>query len=195
MTKSKYYNHPSAVIDKGASIGAETKIWHFSHISSGAKIGKGVSIGQNVYIANNVVIGDGCKIQNNVSIYDNVFLEDEVFCGPSMVFTNVYNPRSAVERKNEYRDTIIKKGATLGANCTIICGNTIGSYSFVGAGACINSNVDDFALMVGVPAKQIGWMSKNGNRLEFSQNNSIAICPESNEKYVIENNILSLITE
>ena len=113
MSKSKYYNHPSAVIDKGASIGAETKIWHFSHISSGAKIGKGVSIGQNVYIANNVVIGDGCKIQNNVSIYDNVFLEDEVFCGPSMVFTNVYNPRSAVERKNEYRDTIIKKGATL----------------------------------------------------------------------------------
>ena len=147
-------------------IGEGSRVWHFVHVSSGAIIGKHVSLGQNVYVGNNVTIGDNYKIQNNVSVYDNVYLENDVFCGPSMVFTNVYNPRSAVDRKSEYRDTFVK-GATLGANCTIVCGHTVGEFAFVGAGALVNKDIPDFALVVGVPCKQIGWMSKYGEQLNL----------------------------
>lgn len=157
--------HPTAVVDEGAQIGSGSRIWHFSHICSGARIGKGVSLGQNVFVGNKVSIGDNCKIQNNVSVYDNVILGDGVFCGPSVVFTNVYNPRALIERKNEYRDTIVGKGASLGANCTIVCGVEIGEFAFVGAGALVNKNVKPYALMVGVPARQIGWMSQFGDRI------------------------------
>ncbi len=160
-----YTVHPSAIVDDGAQIGEGSRVWHFAHVCGGAKIGKGVSLGQNVFVGNKVVIGDKCKIQNNVSVYDNVTLEEGVFCGPSMVFTNVYNPRSLIERKNEYRDTLVKKGATLGANCTIVCGTTVGEYAFVGAGAVVNKDVKPYALMVGVPAKQIGWMSEYGEQI------------------------------
>ncbi|WP_373707026.1 acyltransferase, partial [Neisseria dentiae] len=153
-----YTVHPSAIVDEGAKIGAGSRIWHFVHICGGAEIGENCSFGQNVFVGNRVKIGDNCKIQNNVSVYDNVYLEEGVFCGPSMVFTNVYNPRSLIERKSEYRDTLVKKGATLGANCTIVCGVTIGRFAFVGAGAVVNKDVPDYALMVGVPARQIGWM-------------------------------------
>ncbi len=159
--------HPTAVIDEGAEIGVNTSIWHWVHISSGAKIGERCSFGQNVFVGNKVVIGNNVKIQNNVSIYDNICLEDDVFCGPSMVFTNVYNPRSAVSRKSEYRDTVVKKGATLGANCTIVCGVTIGNYAFIGAGSVVNRDVPNYALMVGVPARQIGWMSQYGEKLDL----------------------------
>lgn len=162
-----YTVHPSAIVDDGANIGEGSRVWHFVHVCGGAKIGMGVSLGQNVFVGNKVTIGDNCKIQNNVSVYDNVHLEDGVFCGPSMVFTNVYNPRSLIERKNEYRDTLVKKGATLGANCTIVCGVTIGEYAFVGAGAVVNKDVPAYALMVGVPAKQIGWMSEFGEQLDL----------------------------
>lgn len=160
-----YYKHGSAIVDDGAQIGEGSRVWHFAHVCGGAKIGKGVSLGQNVFVGNKVTIGDQCKIQNNVSVYDNVHLEEGVFCGPSMVFTNVYNPRSLIERKDQYRDTLVKKGATLGANCTIVCGVTIGEYAFVGAGAVVNKDVPAYALMVGVPAKQIGWMSEFGEQL------------------------------
>jgi len=159
--------HPTAIVDPGATIGEDCRIWHWVHISGGAVIGKRCSFGQNVYVGNKVVIGDNCKIQNNVSIYDAVTLEDDVFCGPSMVFTNVYNPRSAVVRKDEYRPTLVKKGATLGANCTIVCGTTIGEFAFVGAGAVVNRDVKPYALMAGVPARQIGWMSEHGERLDL----------------------------
>lgn len=159
--------HQTAIVDDGAQIGEGSRVWHFVHVCGGARIGKNVSMGQNVFIGNKVTIGDNCKIQNNVSVYDNVHLEEGVFCGPSMVFTNVYNPRSLIERKDEYRDTLVKKGATLGANCTIVCGVTIGAYSFVGAGAVINKDVPDYALMVGVPGKQIGWMSEFGEQLDL----------------------------
>ncbi|KPA96681.1 MULTISPECIES: acyltransferase [Pseudomonas] len=162
-----YQVHPSAIVDEGAQIGDGSRIWHFVHVCGGARIGKGVSLGQNVFVGNKVIIGDNCKIQNNVSVYDNVILEEGVFCGPSMVFTNVYNPRSLIERKNEYRDTLVRKGATLGANCTIVCGVTIGEYAFVGAGAVINRDVPAYALMVGVPARQVGWMSEFGERLDL----------------------------
>jgi len=162
-----YQVHPSAIVDDGAEIGAGSRVWHFVHVCGGARVGKNVSMGQNVFIGNKVTIGDNCKIQNNVSVYDNVHLEEGVFCGPSMVFTNVYNPRSLIERKDEYRDTQVKKGATLGANCTIVCGVTIGAYSFVGAGAVINKDVPDYALVVGVPGKQIGWMSEFGEQLDL----------------------------
>jgi len=162
-----FYQHESAIVDDGAQIGKESRVWHFVQICGGAKIGQGVSLGQNVFVGNKVVIGDHCKIQNNVSVYDNVTLEEGVFCGPSMVFTNVYNPRSLIERKDEYRNTLVKKGATLGANCTIVCGVTIGEYSFVGAGAVVNKDVPAYALMVGVPAKQIGWMSEFGEQLDL----------------------------
>jgi UDP-2-acetamido-3-amino-2,3-dideoxy-glucuronate N-acetyltransferase len=165
-----YTIHPSAIVDEGAQIGDGSRVWHWAHICGGAKIGEHCSMGQNVFVGNKVVIGDNVKVQNNVSIYDNVTLEDDVFCGPSMVFTNVYNPRSAVSRKDEYRDTLVKRGATLGANCTIICGITIGKYAFIGAGAVVNRDVSDYALMVGVPAKQIGWMSEHGERLELPLN-------------------------
>lgn len=162
-----YYVHESAIVDDGAKIGANSRVWHFVHVCGGAKIGEGVSLGQNVFVGNRVTIGNKCKVQNNVSVYDNVHLEAEVFCGPSMVFTNVYNPRSGVERKDEYRDTLIKRGATLGANSTIVCGVTVGEYAFVGAGAVINKDVMPYALMVGVPAKQIGWMSEFGEQLDL----------------------------
>ncbi len=183
-----YKAHETAIIDNGAVIGEDTSIWHWVHISSGARIGEGCSLGQNVYVASNVVIGNNVKIQNNVSVYDNVTLEDDVFCGPSMVFTNVYNPRSAVTRKHEYRDTVVKRGATLGANCTIVCGVTIGEYAFIGAGAVVNENVPAYALMVGVPARQIGWMSRFGERLEFNQEGSStlrAVCKRTGQVYVM----------
>ena len=162
-----YWYHGSAIIDNGATLGEGTKVWHFSHVCSGALIGERCSLGQNVFVGHRVVIGNRCKIQNNVSIYDNVTLEDDVFCGPSMVFTNVYNPRAAIVRKEEYRSTLIRKGATLGANCTVVCGVTIGRYAFIGAGAVVNKYVPDYALMVGVPTRQIGWMSEYGEQLDL----------------------------
>ena len=167
MAALSYRQHESAIIDNGATLGEGTKVWHFSHVCSGAVIGERCSLGQNVFVGNRVVVGNRCKIQNNVSIYDNVTLEDDVFCGPSMVFTNVYNPRAAIIRKEEYRSTLIRQGATLGANCTVVCGVTIGRYAFVGAGAVINKDVPDYALMVGVPARQIGWMSEYGEQLDL----------------------------
>jgi UDP-2-acetamido-3-amino-2,3-dideoxy-glucuronate N-acetyltransferase len=180
--------HPSAIVDEGAQIGEGSRVWHFAHVCGGARIGKGVSLGQNVFVGNKVNIGDHCKIQNNVSVYDNVTLEEGVFCGPSMVFTNVYNPRSLIERKNEYRDTLVKKGATLGANCTIVCGTTIGEYAFIGAGAVINKDVPAYALMVGVPAKQIGWMSQYGEQLDLPlQGNGQATCPVTGTRYILQN--------
>ena len=185
MTKSiRWWKHESAIVDEGATIGEGTKIWHFSHICSGAVIGNACSLGQNVFVGNQVVIGNNCKIQNNVSVYDNVTLEDDVFCGPSMVFTNVYNPRSAVSRKNEYRDTLVGQGATLGANCTIVCGVTIGRYAFIGAGAVVNKDVPDYALMVGVPARQIGWMSEYGEQLDLPlSGHEEAQCPYTHQRY------------
>ncbi len=166
MTET-FFRHESAIIDDGAQIGAGSRIWHFSHVCSGATIGQGVSLGQNVFVGNNVKIGDFCKIQNNVSVYDNVILEEGVFCGPSMVFTNVSNPRALVERKDQFRDTLVKRGATLGANSTIVCGVTVGEFAFIGAGAVITRNVPDFALFAGVPARQIGWMSAHGEKLDL----------------------------
>lgn len=181
-----YYKHDSAIVDEGAQIGDESRVWHFVHVCGGATIGKGVSLGQNVFVGNKVTIGDQCKIQNNVSVYDNVHLEEGVFCGPSMVFTNVYNPRSLIERKDQYRDTLVKKGATLGANCTIVCGVTIGEYAFVGAGAVVNKDVPAYALMVGVPAKQKGWMSEFGEQLDLPlQGNAEVICPHTGAKYCL----------
>jgi UDP-2-acetamido-3-amino-2,3-dideoxy-glucuronate N-acetyltransferase len=195
MTKIDYYKHETAIIDEGAQIGKDSRIWHWVHVCGGAKIGENVSLGQNVFVGNKVHIGDKCKIQNNVSIYDNVHLEQGVFCGPSMVFTNVYNPRSLVERKDEYRDTLVKRGATLGANCTIICGVEIGEYAFVGASALINSNVKPYALMVGVPAKQIGWMSQYGEKLDLPiQGNAETSCEFTSQKYRLENGQVSLVS-
>lgn len=189
---AKYYKHESAIVDDGAEVGNNSRIWHFVHVCGGAKIGEGVSLGQNVFVGNRVTIGDKCKIQNNVSIYDNVHLETEVFCGPSMVFTNVYNPRSGVVRKEEYRDTIVKKGATLGANSTLVCGVTIGKYAFVGAGAVINKNVKAYALMVGVPAKQIGWMSEFGEQLDLPlQGSAKTMCPQTGEIYLLNSDYVS----
>ncbi|WP_334067743.1 acyltransferase [Nereida ignava] len=164
---NNYIVHETAIIDDGAEIGAESRIWHWVHVCGGAKIGKSVSLGQNVFVGNKVVIGDNCKIQNNVSVYDNVTLAEGVFCGPSMVFTNVHNPRSLINRKNEYRDTYVGRGVTLGANCTIVCGVNIGEFAFVGAGAVVTTNVKPFALMVGVPAKLVGWMSEYGEQLDL----------------------------
>ena len=176
--------HPTAIVDDGAVLGEGCRVWHWVHISGGAVIGNGCSFGQNVYVGNRVSIGDNVKVQNNVSIYDDVVLEDDVFCGPSMVFTNVYNPRSAVSRKDEYRKTLIRKGATLGANCTIVCGTTIGIGAFVGAGAVINRDVPDYALMVGVPARQAGWMSAFGERLELPlSGQGEVVCPGDGSVY------------
>lgn len=181
-----YTVHPSAIVDEGAQIGEGSRVWHWVHVCGGARIGKGVSLGQNVFVGNKVVIGDHCKVQNNVSIYDNVTLEEGVFCGPSMVFTNVHNPRALIERKNEYRNTLVKKGATLGANCTIVCGTTVGEYAFVGAGAVVNKNVPAYALMVGVPARQIGWISEYGEQLSLPlQGQAEATCPHTNARYVL----------
>ena len=181
-----YTVHPSAIVDEGAQIGDGCRIWHFVHVCGGARIGKAVSLGQNVFVANKVVIGDLCKIQNNVSVYDNVSLEEGVFCGPSMVFTNVYNPRAFNERKHEYRATKVKRGATLGANSTIVCGVTVGAFAFVGAGALIQRDVPDFALMVGVPARQIGWMSAHGEKLDLPlDGDAETVCPHTGDVYVL----------
>lgn len=180
--------HPTAIVDDGAQIGERTRVWHWVHVCGQARIGSGCSLGQNVFVGNDVVIGDNVKIQNNVSVYDAVTLEDDVFCGPSMVFTNVYNPRSAVERKNEYRRTLVRKGATLGANCTIVCGVTIGEYAFVAAGAVINKDVPAYALMAGVPARQIGWMSRHGERLKLPlTGDAETLCPITGAKYRLQN--------
>jgi UDP-2-acetamido-3-amino-2,3-dideoxy-glucuronate N-acetyltransferase len=185
--------HPSAIVDDGATLGADCRVWHFVHISAGARIGNGCSFGQNVFVANDVRIGDNVKIQNNVSVYDAVTLEDDVFCGPSMVFTNVHNPRAAVVRKNEYRQTLVKRGATLGANCTVVCGTTIGRFAFVGAGAVVSRDVADFALVVGVPARAIGWMSRHGERLNFVE--GVAACPTTGERYVLRDGVCQLADE
>lgn len=183
-----YTVHETAIVDEGASIGNGSRVWHWVHVCGGAKIGRSVSLGQNVFVGSKVSIGDSCKIQNNVSVYDNVTLEEGVFCGPSMVFTNVYNPRSLIERKDEYRDTLVRKGATLGANCTIVCGVTIGEYAFVGAGAVINKDVPAYALMVGVPAKQVGWMSEFGDQLDLPLNGyAETVCKHTGRKYILEN--------
>ncbi len=187
-----HYQHPSAIVDEGAQIGEGSRVWHFVHVCAGARIGAGVSMGQNVFVGNKVVIGDHCKIQNNVSVYDNVTLEEGVFCGPSMVFTNVYNPRSLVERKDQYRDTLVKKGATLGANCTIVCGVTVGEFAFVGAGAVVNKDVPAYALMVGVPARQIGWMSEFGEQLPLPlQGEGEATCAQTGDIYTLGGNTLT----
>ena len=176
--KKPPFVHESAYVDDGAQVGDGTRIWHFVHVSGGAKIGESCSIGQNVFVGNRVVIGDNVKIQNNVSVFDAVTLEDGVFCGPSMVFTNVYNPRAELERKDEYRETLIKRGATLGANCTIVCGVTVGEFAFVGAATLINRDVPPFALMVGVPARRIGWMSHAGEKLGPD-----LVCPREGRRY------------
>lgn len=184
--------HETAIVDTGAKIGAGTRVWHWVHICSSANIGQNVSLGQNVFVANRVIIGNNVKIQNNVSVYDDVTLEDDVFCGPSMVFTNVYNPRSHVSRKDEYRKTLVKKGATLGANCTIICGLTIGAYAFIGAGSVVNTNIKDYALVVGVPARQVGWMSQYGERIPLPLSGSGEyICPHTGAQYRLEGEALA----
>ena len=179
--------HPTSIVDDGATIGADSRVWHWVHICAGAVIGERCSFGQNVFVGNRVRIGNNVKIQNNVSVYDNVTLEDDVFCGPSMVFTNVYNPRSAVSRKDEYRNTLVERGATLGANCTIVCGSRIGRHAFIGAGAVVNRDVKPFALMVGVPARQVGWMSAHGERVELPlEGLGQWTCPQSGDHYTLE---------
>jgi len=186
--------HPSAIVDEGATIGDGSRVWHFAHVCAGAQIGKNVSLGQNVFVANKVSVGDNCKIQNNVSLYDEVHLEEGVFCGPSMVFTNVHNPRSLVERKNEYRQTLVKRGTTLGANCTIVCGVTIGKFAFIGAGAVVNKDVPDYALVVGVPGKQIGWMSEYGEQIVLPlAGNGTYTCPHTGQVYKINGEQLSKV--
>ena len=190
---SEFTVHPSAIVDPGAVIGVGTRVWHWVHICSGAVVGRHCSLGQNVFVGNRVRIGDNVKVQNNVSIYDNVTVEDDVFCGPSMVFTNVYNPRSAVSRKDEYRDTVVRRGATLGANCTIVCGVEIGQHAFVGAGAVVNRDVPAFALMVGVPARHIGWMSRFGERLPLGvKGDGTAVCAHTGDRYVLTAGVLRL---
>jgi len=185
--------HPSAIVDEGAVLGDGCRVWHFVHVSAGARIGERCSLGQGVYVGNDVRIGDNVKIQNNVSVYDAVTLEDDVFCGPSMVFTNVRNPRSAVERKAEYRPTRVRRGATLGANCTIVCGTTIGAHAFVGAGALVNHDVADFALVVGVPARQVGWMSRYGERLALPlEGAGETVCPNTGDRYVLHGSAVTL---
>lgn len=186
-----YTVHPTAIVDEGARIGDGTRIWHWAHICGGAKIGEACSFGQNVFVGNDVVIGNNVKVQNNVSVYDKVSLEDDVFCGPSMVFTNVYNPRAAVSRKDEYRPTHVKRGATLGANCTIVCGVIIGKYAFIGAGAVVNRDVPNYALMVGVPAKQIGWMSQHGEQLDLPlEGEGVAFCPSTGIRYRLSSGVV-----
>lgn len=183
--------HNSAIVETGAEIGDGTKIWHWVHVMPGARIGENCVLGQNVFVGSAAVLGNNVRVQNNVSIYDRVVLEDDVFCGPSMVFTNVINPRSHVQRKDEYLETLVRKGASIGANATIICGNEIGEYAFIGAGSVVTKSVPAFALIVGNPGKQIGWVSKSGHRLEFD-NMGTAVCPETKEEYKLENNLVSL---
>jgi UDP-2-acetamido-3-amino-2,3-dideoxy-glucuronate N-acetyltransferase len=191
-----YYKHETAIVDDGASIGKETKIWHWVHVSSGAVIGERCSLGQNVYVGNDVVVGNNVKIQNNVSVYDQVVLDDDVFCGPSMVFTNVTNPRSAVVRKTEYRSTRVSRGVTFGANCTIVCGVTIGQYAFVAAGAVITKDIPDFALMMGVPAIQVGWMSRYGERLDLPlEGQAECVCQHTSDLYCLDDRQVALKLE
>ncbi|MCA4895563.1 MAG: N-acetyltransferase [Cytophagales bacterium] len=190
MPDQKYFSHATAVIDEGCEIGAGTKIWHFSHIMPGCRIGENCNIGQNVVISPEVVLGRNVKVQNNVSIYTGVICQDDVFLGPSMVFTNVTNPRSAINRKNQYSKTVVKKGASIGANATIVCGNDIGQYAFIGAGAVVTKNVPDYALVMGNPARQTGWMSEYGHRLKFDSS-GMATCPESGEKYFLKDGKVS----
>lgn len=190
--------HPSAIVDEGAVIGEDTRVWHWVHVSGGARIGSHCSLGQGVFVGNDVLIGHNVKIQNNVSVYDAVTLEDDVFCGPSMVFTNVYNPRSAVVRKHEYRRTLVKRGATLGANCTVVCGTTIGEYAFVGAGAVVSRDVPPHALVLGVPARVAGWMSRHGERLNLPAHGLgdeplWATCSATGERYCLRGHTLSLV--
>ncbi|MEY5048073.1 MAG: hypothetical protein RLZZ175_1432 [Bacteroidota bacterium] len=194
MSSTKhFYSHPSAIIDEGCEIGKDTKIWHFSHIMPNCKLGERCNIGQNIVISPDVILGNNVKVQNNVSIYTGVICEDDVFLGPSCVFTNVINPRSAINRRGEYAKTIVKKGATIGANATIVCGNDIGEYAFIGAGAVVTKNVPAYALLVGNPAKQMGWMSEFGHKLKFNSQNE-AICPESGDKYQLVNNSVTKIS-
>jgi len=190
--------HPSAIVDDGAQLGENTRVWHFAHVCAGARIGDACSLGQGVFVGNDVTIGRNVKIQNNVSVYDAVTLEDDVFCGPSMVFTNVINPRSAVSRKHAFKRTLVRQGATLGANCTIVCGVTIGRHAFIGAGAVVAKDVPDFALMVGVPAKRIGWMSRHGEKLDLppkadAGSERIARCPATGERYRLRGKVCELM--
>ena len=190
-----YTAHPSAIVDAGAQIGDNCRIWHWVHISGGARIGSGCSLGQNVFVGNDVVIGNNVKIQNNVSVFDAVTLEDDVFCGPSMVFTNVFNPRSSVIRKDEYRRTLIRRGATLGANATVVCGVRVGEYAFVGAGAVVTADVPGYALVVGVPARQTGWMSRHGEKLDLPlRGKAQAACPSTGERYQLEDDVCTWIS-
>lgn len=191
MIEKNIFIHSSSVIDEGASIGSGTKIWHFSHLMPSCSIGENCIIGQNVFIDNNVAIGNGVKIQNNVSVYNGVIIEDDVFLGPAVVFTNVINPRSFIERKNEFKKTLVKKGASIGANATILCGIEIGAYSLIGAGAVVIHNVSDFALVVGNPARQVGWVSINGNKLEFDESGQ-AICPSTGREYKLVDRLLKI---
>lgn len=190
--KHPYYVHPTAIVDEPASIGDGTKIWHWVHVMPNARIGRKCALGQNVYVGSRAVLGNNVRVQNNVSIYDDVILEDDVFCGPSMVFTNVINPRSFVERKDEYLKTLVKKGASIGANATIVCGNIIGEYAFIGAGTVVTKDVPAFALMVGVPAKQIGWVSHAGHRLHFDELGK-ANCEESGCSYQLEGGVVRVV--
>lgn len=185
-----YFKHDSAIVDHGAEIGDGARIWHFVHVSAGAKIGRDVVLGQNVFVAPGVVIGDGCKVQNNVSLYDGVVLDEDVFCGPSMVFTNVINPRAGVERKSEFRQTRVGRGATLGANCTLVCGVRVGRFAFVGAGAVVTRDVKDHALVTGNPARQVGWMSRNGDKLDLPlEGQGFARCAATGEAYRLEDGV------
>jgi len=186
-----YFVHPSSIIDEGCVIGEGTKIWHFSHVMPGAVIGKNCNLGQNVVVGNKVVLGNGVRVQNNVSIYEGVICEDDVFLGPGAVLTNVINPRSAISRKDQFKATLIKKGATIGANATIVCGNTIGEYAFIGAGAVVTKNVPPYALIMGNPGRQTGWMSEHGQKLQFDAGK--AICPESGQLYLLKNNTVTKV--
>lgn len=189
-----YYAHPTAIIDEGCHIAEDVKIWHFCHLMSGCSIGKGCSLGQNVVVMPTAVLGNNVKVQNNVSVYDGVICEDDVFLGPSMVFTNVFNPRSSISRKHEYKPTLVRKGATIGANATIICGIEIGEFAFIGAGAVVTKNVEPYSLVVGNPGRQVGWMSTAGHPLEFS-NEGKAVCPETREEYILRDGKVNRVSQ